>query len=365
MNEQHHHIKTASRHEAKVPQKRLALRGTQTLLVFTVLCCSGSDSFAFRVFDLTDSHGLGVARWNAAPHFVDGVERSLDGGLRYSIEGGSYAAFRDQFAWVGADPSAAQFQAAVEHAFADWTVVDPESGLGTDLYFVPDFDTVPVLEVFDTNDLLKLNRGAEIDLFARSIPGAVAFVTAHVDPNATTATLSSGVVDYSAAVVSGFDIQMATDFAWSLSDFQAWLTKEIGQSLGLGNVDVNTNDPSSYPVLSKFYDDNFDNTNDSTALTTLTNSFANIIDPYDPDNSPGLMLYEPCSGISGCVSSPGIDTPGVNILMETSPQVHALVPQNDEFAGRQFLYPYVVPEPSSLMLASLAGCALLHRRRRI
>ena len=39
-------------------------------------------------------------RWDAAPRYVNGEERSLDGGLRYSIGGGSYEAFRDEFLWV-------------------------------------------------------------------------------------------------------------------------------------------------------------------------------------------------------------------------------------------------------------------------
>jgi hypothetical protein len=71
-------------------------RVVQSLLLFVAVCFSARSAYAFRVFDLS-SVGLGIGRWDAAPHFVDGVERSLDGGLRYSVQGGSYEAYRDLF----------------------------------------------------------------------------------------------------------------------------------------------------------------------------------------------------------------------------------------------------------------------------
>lgn len=37
--------------------------------------------------------------------------------------------------------------------------------------------------------------------------------------------------------------------------------------------------------------------------------------------------------------------------------------QNDDFAGRQFLYPFVVPEPAALPLVAFGLAALAMRRR--
>ena len=89
-------------------------------------------------------------------------ERSLDGGLRYSLEGGSFEAYRDSFQWSTL-PSVAEFQTAVEQAFAAWTAVDPVSGLHTDLTFIADFATAVVgTETFTGFDI----NGAEIDLLA-------------------------------------------------------------------------------------------------------------------------------------------------------------------------------------------------------
>jgi hypothetical protein len=108
--------------------------------------------------------------------------------------------------------------------------------------------------------------------------------------------------------------------------------------VGLGEVDSNTADPNSNPYLTEYYDDNFDDTNDATALATLTNSFADLIVPYVPDHSAGLLLCEPCADDNGC----GVfELPGVNINMESDPGENRIGPQNDDFAGRQFLYPFV------------------------
>src|SRR5262245_23295476 len=94
-------------------------------------------ALAFRVFDIGQVVGARTPyylRWDAAERSVDEEERSLAGGLRYSLEGGSYEAFRDQLTW-DVTPSAAEFQAAVEGAFAAWQAVDPITGLGTSLTF--------------------------------------------------------------------------------------------------------------------------------------------------------------------------------------------------------------------------------------
>lgn len=370
MTQQHQQTRTA-RGEAHASQNRLPLRGAQRLLVLTAVCCCGSDAFAFRVTDVTDALGLGIVRWNADPHLVDGVERSLDGGLRYSIEGGSYAAFRDQITWTAPVPTVAEFQTAVEDAFADWEAVDPGSGLGTDLYFVPDFDTPIFIEpIPDTLEgRLRLNRGAEIDITSQANLGSSGRNETFADLNSDAVTLTSGIQDYPAAVYSGSDIKMNTlrfgTDPWLLEEFRQTLSHEIGHALGLSDVDFSFFF-DELGVQSFFYDDNYDDTSDATALATLTNSFADLIDPFDPNNSPALMLYEPCS-LSSCVSSPGLDSPGVNIHMESSPTGGdpRMGPQNDDFAGRQFLYPYVavVPEPSSLHLLCFAVAILRWRRK--
>src|SRR3954471_9798784 len=109
----------------------------------------------------------GGSRWDAAPRTVvlsgENLERSLDGGLRFSLQGGSYQSFRDKFSWAGgAAPNVADFTAAVNQAFNCWTAVDPATGLGTSLYFVPDLST-PVVGKNDGAGGWD-PRGAEIDL---------------------------------------------------------------------------------------------------------------------------------------------------------------------------------------------------------
>ena len=86
---------------------------------------------------IVDSFG---SRWDAAPRTHNGYERSLQGGLRYSVSGGSFETFRNQFSWF-ATPTVADFQQAVGQAFAAWTAVDPVSRLGTALSFAADLGT--------------------------------------------------------------------------------------------------------------------------------------------------------------------------------------------------------------------------------
>ena len=320
----------------------------QKLMVVLAVCSSTNVALAFRVTDVTDL-GFGILRWNADPHFVDGVERSLDGGLRYSIEGGSYEAFRDKFAWADPAPTVAEFQAAVEQAFADWEALDPATGLGTDLYFVPDFDTpieiVDVSAFTEVIDYAILNPGAEIDIssWADFDQGTCGTNDSFGDPTSNSVTLTSGTQNYAAAAFSGADIRMNTlrcGFEpWPLERFQSTLSHEIGHAIGLGDVDV----PIDGVAQSLFYDDNFDPSSEESALETMTNPFAHLIDTLDPDNSP-LMQFEPCednpSSFDVC---DGIDLPGVNIHMESS-QTEGDArqgPQHDDFAGRQFLYPFV------------------------
>ena len=139
-----------------------------------------------------------------------------------------------------------------------------------------------------------------------------------------------------------------------LDAFRLILTHEMGHAIGLGDVDVHGEN-------GRFIDDNYDPTSSATALATLTNSWAGLVDTADPSASP-LALFTVADG------DPGVDTLGVDILMETRiPNVLLgnLTPlQNDDFGGRQFLYP-MVPEPSTLVLAlSAAALAAASLRRR-
>jgi hypothetical protein len=58
------------------------------------------------IFNFSSATGLGGgSRWDAAPRTVNiggtNFERSLDRGLRYSLQGGSYQAYRDLFFLAG------------------------------------------------------------------------------------------------------------------------------------------------------------------------------------------------------------------------------------------------------------------------
>ena len=91
-------------------------------------------------------------------------------------------------------------------------------------------------------------------------------------------------------------------------------------------------------VFRRFLDDNYDGTNATTARNTLTNPWAQLVDVENPSNSP-LAFYDVANG------NPGVDTSGVDILMESNiPQTFfdnaSAALQNDDFGGRQFLYPW-------------------------
>lgn len=323
---------------------------TQLALTIVLILLPTYPAAAFRVFDpsrfVQQGQFAGVTRWNADPHFVDGFERSLDGGLRYSFQGGNYASFRDLFNWGQRVPTVEDFQAAVENSFSAWESVDPVSGLETDIRFTPDLDTPIVINPLPGNvhDLIGLSRGSEIDIGVTSLEeiGSTALMFAGFDPDADTVTLTSGVEGYSAAVFAGVDILISSrpSFSpqWNLDTFQTVLTHELGHALGLADVDLPT---GNFDVNSPYLDDNFDDSSNVTALETLTNSFALLIDPFDPDNSPGLLEFEICTSPEGCSSLPGLDSPGVDLLMESSPQARILDLKDDEYAGRQFLYPFL------------------------
>jgi hypothetical protein len=308
----------------------------------------GGPAHGFGFFDGTGTNGLGGgSRWDSAPRTMSGVERSLNGGLRFSLQGGSYQAYRDLLSWNGAPPSVADFEQAVLDAFAVWTSTDPETGLDSNLRFVPDFGTAVSTTVSG-----NVRMGAEIDIMATTdgstwnpgdsgTRGETFFNAIGVSGNLT---LTSGVTGYAGFAISGADITFNsnTQAKYTLSSFKGILAHEIGHALGLADVDVTSG------VNGTFVDDNYDGTNNTTIVATLMNSFALLVNAANPGASP-LQRYTIPN------ANPGIDTPGVDILMETNiPNVFFGVEgpylSPDDVAGRQFLYP-VTLAPSGLSIA--------------
>ncbi len=303
----------------------------------------------------------GVYRWDAAPRTIAGNERSLDGGLRYAVSGGSLDVFRDQFSW-NITPSSSAFSAAVQGAFDAWTVVDPVSGLGTALSFVYDPGTAVAGVIGGGN---VNTNGAEIDLI--STADARFWNPGNGNPQGETwfggidapATLTSGVANYSfSRAISGADLYLNSNpgAVYSLDLFRRLLIHEIGHAIGLGDVEGSIN-----PGL--FIDDNF-NANDRAG--TLNNSWAALVNPLDPSGSLSLARYS--------IGSASTEA-GVNLLMESSglgisaanPVTNPQPLTNDEFGTRQFLYPSLspVPEPGmALMLLAGGGLVALNIRGR-
>lgn len=324
------------------------------------------------IFNFTGSTIGGGSRWDAAPRIINisgsNVERSLDGGLRYSMQGGSFQAYRDSFSW-NVVPTVPQFQSAVQQAFDAWSSVDPVSGVGTTLSFVPDLST-PVVGFNAGNGGLD-SRGAEIDLFASNdaffwnpgnngTQGETRFGAI-----GSTVTLTSGTPNYAgSSAINGADIIINNNpgAVYTLDLFRRLLTHEIGHAIGLGDVEGNIN-PGA------FIDDNYDGSTNATALATLTNNWVHLVNVNNPALSP-LFRFTP--GIS-----PGTSTPGVDILMESNglgissgnPITNLIPLSNDDYNTRQFLYPIAIPEPTTVALMGISVCGAFgfwfHRRRKV
>ena len=310
---------------------------------------------ASQAGDIFGHTGLtGGSRWDAAPRTISGNERSLSGGLRFSLEGGSYLAFRDMFAWSSL-PTVASFQLAVEQAFGAWQSVDPASSLGSNLNFVADLGTA----VVGTGAFGGVNiNGAEIDVFGTDAGDAGTRGVTAFNAIGSNVQLTSGTPSYPGSfAISGADIYLNSNGGalYTLDLFRRLLTHEIGHAIGLGDVE-NAN------TSAQFIDDNYNGSTSATALATLTNSWAALVNVLNPAASPLALYIVPDA-------DPGIDTPGVDILMESNGlgisagnPVTALVPlRNDDYGTRQFLYPFV-PEPSVALLLGLGGAGLLGRR---
>jgi hypothetical protein len=314
----------------------------------------------------------GGSRWDAAPRTINisgtNYERSLNGGLRYSLQGGSFQAYRDLFAW-NAVPSVANFQTAVQQAFDAWKAPDPVSGLGSTLTFVPDLAT-PVVG-FNAGAGGLDTRGAEIDLFGSTDAGFWNIGNTGTQGETrfggitgigSTVTLTSGTANYAGSnAISGADIIINDNpgAVYNLDLFRRLLTHEIGHTIGLADVEGSIN-PGA------FIDDNYNGSTSATALSTLTNNWALLVNPLNPGASAGLSRY------TVPFADPGTTTPGVNILMESNglgiaagnPVTNLTPLSNDDYSTRQFLYP-VVPEPGTLSLIFVAIVPpVLQTRRR-
>jgi hypothetical protein len=330
-------------------------------LVAAFLWALAGPAAAGVIFNFSDGALGGGSRWDAAPRIVNlggtNWERSLDDGLRYSVQGGSFEAYRDLFGWQGGAPSVPAFQAAVQQAFDAWTVVDPATGLTSQLSFVPDL-AISVVG-FNAGSGGLDRRGAEIDLFGSNdaffwdVGNNGTQGEARFGDISSTVTLTSGTANYAGSrAISGADIILNSNSGalYTLDLFRRLLTHEIGHTIGLGDVEGAINPPNS----PRFIDDNFDPANSATALATLTNSWALLVDPLDPSNSPLQRYNVP-------FADPGTTTPGVDILMESNglgiaagnPLTNLTPLTNDDYGTRQFLYPSLVPEPATLALAAI------------
>jgi len=303
----------------------------------------------------SDGNLGGGYRWDADHYEFNGRERSLNDGLRYSMEGGSLINYRDLFTW-DVVPTELDFATRVDQAFNAWESVDPVTGLSTSLNFIDDTATTQAVgNGFGSVNIL----GAEIDLLASNAGDSGTRATSYFLASNQNVTLTSGTTNYSnSGAIVGADININNNLGaiYTLDLFGRLLTHEIGHALGLGDVDVGYS----------FIDDNYD-ANDP--LGTLTNSWALLVNPINPAASAGLSLYS--------VTKAAVQTQGVDILMESdglgissgNPVTNLVPLTNDEYGIRQFLYPTLsvasVPEPSTVVLFIMAFTILLKNRMRI
>ena len=340
-------------------------------LAIVVIGAAATPAMAGVIFNFSGATLGGGSRWDAAPRTINmlgtNYERSLDGGLRYSMQGGSFQAYRDLFSWSGVVPTVAAFTQEVMDAFNAWTVPDPVTGLTTAVTFLADLAT-PVIG-FNMGSGGLDTRGAEIDLFGSNDAffwnvGATGLqAETRFGAIASSVTLTSGTTNYAGSTaISGADIIMNSNpgALYTLDIFGRLLTHEIGHAIGLGDVEGDIN-PGA------FIDDNFNGSTSATALATLTNSWAALVNAFNPGASVGLNRY------TVPFANPGTLTPGVDILMESrglgigaGNPVNNLFPMtNDDFGTRQFLYPLVlVPEPASIVLLGTGLVSLFVLRRR-
>ncbi len=271
---------------------------------------------------------------------IAGSERSLDGGLRYAMQGGSAQAYRDQFTW-NTVPSVSDFQLVVSQAFGAWSIPDPVSGITSSLNFTPDNSTsVGRIGGFGTLSI----AGAEIDLLASDAGSGGLMGLAAIGLLGTPVTLTSGVANYAQSfTIQGVDLHLNNNAQaiYTLDAFRRVLTHEIGHAVGLADVDLGGGN---------FIDDNY-NPNDP--LGTLTNSWASLVNPLDPAGSVGLSTYSVApsqfvlAGVDLLMESNGLGVSGSNPLSNLFPL------RNDEYGMRQYLYPTAVPEPSCCLMTWL------------
>ena len=327
------------------PKVKYSPAGTHiaTALIVHLLVIVGSAQVPAQA--LFGNDGLeGGARWDAAPRVIEGLERSLDGGIRYSLQGGSYRAFRDSFSWTQV-PSEAEFTALVQQAFDAWGVTDPVSGFASSLTFVYDPATTADSTLLGGEPggaiaTPGIRLGSEIDLFAANLGASFPRAQGTFSTVPGPVQLTSGTPNYPAETISGADIFINAnpDAIYSPDVFRRLLTHEIGHALGFDDVDQSSN-------AQNYIDDDYDNSTRFTATATLTNNWAHLVDPLDPSASPGLSTFD----LRGIVF--GFWMAGIDILMESqglgvgpSNPVENLTPlSNADYSIRQFLYPTLVP----------------------